>query len=111
MVVEFFLMIVIGSLFCLNWVWELIFDCKCGQIFLDDVEDLFDCAIELVIILQECVGLQEIIDGEWCCESYVKVFVECVCGFEYDLNFSGGLWYFVVVVFVEYYCLIVVDEV
>src|SRR5207248_212084 len=38
-----------------------------------------------VLLLQERAGLDEITDGEWRRESYVKVFAERVHGFEPDL--------------------------
>ena len=111
MAAELFPTTVIGSLPRPNWVRELILDRKRGQISSDDAEDLLDRAIESAIILQERAGLQEITDGEWRRESYVKVFAERVRGFEHDLNPSGGLRYPAVVAPVEYYRPIAVDEV
>ena len=102
---------VIGSLPRPNWVRELILDRKRGEISGDDAESLLDRAIESAIILQERAGLDEITDGEWRRESYVKVFAERVRGFEHDLNPSGGLSYPAVVSPVEYHCPIAVDEV
>lgn len=102
---------VIGSLPRLAWVREVIEDRKSGQISEEDADRLFDRAIETAIILQERAGLDEITDGEWRRESYVKVVAERVRGFQHDLNPSSGLFYPAVVAPIEYYRPIVTDEI
>ena len=102
---------VIGSLPRPTWVRELILDRKGGRISEEEADSLLDRAIESAIVLQERSGLEEITDGEWRRESYVKVFAERVRGFEHDLNPSGGLPYPAVVAPIEYHRPIAVDEV
>ena len=102
---------VIGSLPRPTWVRELILDRKEGRINEEEADGLLDRAIESAIALQERSGLEEITDGEWRRESYVKVFAERVRGFEHDLNPSGGLPYPAVVAPIEYHRPIAVDEV
>lgn len=102
---------VIGSLPRPAWVRELTLDRKSGRISEEQAEPLLDRAIESALILQERAGLDEITDGEWRRESYVKVFAERVHGFEHDLNPSGGLPYPAVVAPVEYHRPIAADEV
>ena len=60
--------------------------------------------------MQERAGLDEISDGEWRRESYVKVFAERVRGFKPDLTISG-LPYPAVVEPIEYHRPIAADEV
>ena len=67
--------------------------------------------IESALHLQERAGLDELTDGEWRRESYVKVFADRVRGFRADLNPSGGLPYPAVVEPIEYYRPLVVDEI
>jgi 5-methyltetrahydropteroyltriglutamate--homocysteine methyltransferase len=76
---------VIGSLPRPAWVRELILDRKSGRISEEEADGILDRAIESVLILQERAGLDEITDGEWRRESYVKVFAERVRGFQPDL--------------------------
>ena len=102
---------VIGSLPRPKWVRELILDRKEGRISEEEADGLLDRAIESAILLQERSGLDEITDGEWRRESYVKVFAERVRGFQHDLNPSGGLPYPAVVSPVEYYRGIAVEEI
>jgi 5-methyltetrahydropteroyltriglutamate--homocysteine methyltransferase len=102
---------VIGSLPRPAWVRELILDRKSGRISEQDADRLLDRAIESVILLQERAGLDEITDGEWRRESYVKVFAERVRGFQHDINPSGGLPYPAAVAPIEYYRTIAGDEV
>src|SRR2546426_9272927 len=94
---------VIGSLPRPAWVRDLILDRKAGKISEADADRLLDAAIVSAIRLQERVGLDEITDGEWRRESYVKVFAERVRGFQHDINPSGGLPYPAVVAPIEYY--------
>ena len=47
-------------------------------------------AIDQAIAIQEQAGLDEITDGEWRRESYVKVFAENVAGFTPDLLDNAG---------------------
>ncbi len=75
-----------GSLPRPAWVRELILDRKDGRISEQEVDEVLDRAIESVLLLQERAGLEEITDGEWRRESYVKVFAERVRGFQPDLN-------------------------
>jgi 5-methyltetrahydropteroyltriglutamate--homocysteine methyltransferase len=76
---------VIGSLPRPAWVRDLILDRKSGRISAEAADGILDRAIESVLILQERAGLDEITDGEWRRESYVKVFAERVRGFQPDL--------------------------
>jgi 5-methyltetrahydropteroyltriglutamate--homocysteine methyltransferase len=102
---------VIGSLPRPAWVRDVVLDRKDGKIAEADADRWLDRAIESAIALQERAGLEEITDGEWRRESYVKVFAERVRGFHHDLNPSGGLPYPAVVAPVEYYRPIAADEV
>jgi len=102
---------VIGSLPRPAWVYDLILDRKAGRISEADAEPLLDRAIEGAILLQERAGLEEITDGEWRRESYVKVFAERVRGFADDLIDIGELQYPAVVEPVEYHRPIAVEEV
>ena len=68
-------------------------------------------AIESVLRLQELAGLDELTDGEWRRESYVKVFADRVRGFKPDLNLSGGLPYPAVVEQIEYHRPLAADEI
>lgn len=108
---ELFPTTVIGSLPRPKWVLELILDRKQGRISEEEAQGLLDRAIESAILLQERSGLEEITDGEWRRESYVKVFAERVRGFQHDLNPSGGLPYPAVVSPVEYFRGIAVEEI
>jgi 5-methyltetrahydropteroyltriglutamate--homocysteine methyltransferase len=92
-------------------VRDLILDRKDGKVSEEDADRLLDRAIDPILALQERAGLDEITDGEWRRESYVKVFAERVRGFQHDLNPSGGLPYPAVVAPVEYYRSIAADEV
>jgi 5-methyltetrahydropteroyltriglutamate--homocysteine methyltransferase len=76
---------VIGSLPRPAWVRDLILDRKSGRISEEEAEGLLDRAIESALLLQERAGLDEVTDGEWRRESYVKVFAERVHGFQPDL--------------------------
>ena len=102
---------VIGSLPRPAWVRDVIFDRKAGRLAAEAAAPLLDRAIESAIALQERAGLEEITDGEWRRESYVKVFAERVHGFAPDLNPSGGLPYPAVVAPVRADRPIAVDEV
>jgi 5-methyltetrahydropteroyltriglutamate--homocysteine methyltransferase len=92
-------------------VRDLILDRKEGKVAEADADRLLDRAIDPVLVLQERAGLDEITDGEWRRESYVKVFAERVRGFQHDLNPSGGLPYPAVVAPIEYYRPIAADEI
>ena len=76
---------VIGSLPRPAWVRDVILDRKVGTISEDDAARLLDPAVETAVRLQERSGLDEITDGEWRRESYVKMFAERVRGFGDDL--------------------------
>jgi 5-methyltetrahydropteroyltriglutamate--homocysteine methyltransferase len=102
---------VIGSLPRPAWVRELILDRKDGKISEEETDRLLDPAIESALHLQERAGLDELTDGEWRRESYVKVFADRVRGFRADLNPSGGLPYPAVVEPIESYRPLVVDEI
>jgi 5-methyltetrahydropteroyltriglutamate--homocysteine methyltransferase len=102
---------VIGSLPRPAWVRDVILDRKSGKISEEQASRLLDDAIVAAIRLQERAGLDELTDGEWRRESYVKVFAERVRGFEHDINPSGGLPYPAVVAPIEYYRPIAADEV
>ncbi len=101
----------IGSLPRPAWVREVVLDRKAGRLDEAEADRLLDRAIESAIALQERAGLDEITDGEWRRESYVKVFAERVRGFAPDLNPSGGLPYPAVVAPIEYHRPIAVPEV
>jgi 5-methyltetrahydropteroyltriglutamate--homocysteine methyltransferase len=102
---------VIGSLPRPAWVRDVILDRKGGRLGEAEADRLLDHAIDSAIALQERAGLDEITDGEWRRESYVKVFAERVRGFGADLNPSGGLPYPAVVAPIEYHRPIAADEV
>ncbi len=102
---------VIGSLPRPAWVRDLILDRKAGRLGEAEADRLLDRAIDGALALQERAGLDEVTDGEWRRESYVKVFAERVRGFRPDLNPSGGLPYPAVVAPIEYYRPIAADEV
>ncbi len=71
---------VIGSLRRPACVRELMLDRKASKISQEEVDRLLDPTGELALHLQKRAGLEEITDGEWRCESYVKVFSERVRG-------------------------------
>lgn len=102
---------VIGSLPRPAWVRDVILHRKSGELSEEEARAFLDRAIESAVALQERAGLDEISDGEWRRESYVKVFAERVRGFEPDLNPSGGLPYPAVVAPIEYYRPIAAEEV
>lgn len=100
---------VIGSLPRPEWLREVILDRKNGVLSETETTALIDRVIDEAILIQERAGLEEITDGEWRRESYVKVFAERVRGFENDLNISD-IPYPAVVAPVEYYRPIALDE-
>ena len=102
---------VIGSLPRPAWVRDVILDRKAGRLDEAEADRLLDPAIDTAIRLQERAGLDEITDGEWRRESYVKVFAERVRGFRPDVNPSGGLPHPAVVAPIEYYREIAAPEV
>ena len=102
---------VIGSLPRPAWVRDVILDRKAGRLSEADADRLLDPAIDTALVLQERAGLDEVTDGEWRRESYVKVFAERVRGFSPDLNPSGGLPYPAVVAPIEYHRPIAAHEV
>jgi 5-methyltetrahydropteroyltriglutamate--homocysteine methyltransferase len=102
---------VIGSLPRPAWVRDLVLRRKRGDVSEAEADRLLDRAIDAVVALEEQTGLDEITDGEWRRESYVKVFAERVRGFGHDLNISGDLPYPAVVAPLEYYRAIASDEV
>src|SRR5687767_9622857 len=102
---------VIGSLPRPQWLREVILDRKVGRLSEEDADRILDRAIESTVLLQERAGLDEITDGEWRRESYVKVFAERVRGFRPDLVESGDLMYPGVVEPVEYFRPLAADEV
>ena len=102
---------VIGSIPRPQWVRQLVLDRKAGIVSQEEADRVLDRAIESAILLQERAGLDEITDGEWRRESYVKVFAECVGGFKPDLTMSGMMPYPAVVEPIEYTRPIAADEV
>ena len=100
---------IIGSLPRPAWVLELILDRKAGRISEEDATPMLDRAIESALALQERAGLEEITDGEWRRESYVKVFAERVRGFEDDLH-DSGIPYPAVVEPIEYFRPLALEE-
>jgi 5-methyltetrahydropteroyltriglutamate--homocysteine methyltransferase len=102
---------VIGSLPRPAWVRDVILDRKTGRLGEGDADRLLDAAVDAALRLQERAGLDEITDGEWRRESYVKVFAERVRGFRPDLNPSGGLPYPAVVAPIEYHREIAAPEI
>src|SRR5688572_15890538 len=100
---------VIGSLPRPAWLRDLILDRKRGQISEQEADRFLDRAIESAVALQERAGVDEITDGEWRRESYVKVFAERVRGFCPDINISGDMPYPAVVAPIEYYRPIAAD--
>jgi 5-methyltetrahydropteroyltriglutamate--homocysteine methyltransferase len=102
---------VIGSLPRPAWVRDVILDRKAGRLGEAHADRLLDAAVDTAARLQERAGLDEITDGEWRRESYVKVFAERVRGFRPDLNPSGGLPYPAVVAPIEYHQEIAAPEI
>jgi 5-methyltetrahydropteroyltriglutamate--homocysteine methyltransferase len=102
---------VIGSLPRPAWVRDVILDRKAGRLAEVDADRHLDAAVDTAIRLQERAGLDEITDGEWRRESYVKVFAERVRGFRPDINPSGGLPYPAAVAPIEYHREIAAPEV
>ncbi len=102
---------VIGSLPRPAWVRDVILDRKAGRLGEADADRLLDAAVDSALRLQERAGLDEVTDGEWRRESYVKVFAERVRGFRPDLNPSGGLPYPAVVAPIEYHREIAAPEI
>ena len=76
---------VIGSLPRPAWIRDIILDRKAGDLDETSADKLLNPAVEAAVRLQERAGLDEVTDGEWRRESYVKVFAERVHGFENDL--------------------------
>ena len=101
---------VVGSLPRPEWLRELILDRKEGRISEEEAAPHLDRAAAMAISLQERTGLDEVTDGEWRRESYVKVFAERVRGFRNDLNLSN-IPYPAVVEPIEYYRPIAAEEV
>jgi 5-methyltetrahydropteroyltriglutamate--homocysteine methyltransferase len=102
---------VIGSLPRPAWVRDVILDRKAGRLTERDADRFLDAAVDTALRLQERAGLDELTDGEWRRESYVKVFAERVRGFRPDLNPSGGLPYPAVVAPIEYHREIAAPEI
>jgi 5-methyltetrahydropteroyltriglutamate--homocysteine methyltransferase len=102
---------VIGSLPRPAWLKEVILQRKAGDLSERDADAILDRAIESALLLQERAGVEELTDGEWRRESYVKIFAERVRGFKPDLNTSGGLLYPAVVDKIEYHRALAADEV
>ncbi|MDP7015071.1 MAG: cobalamin-independent methionine synthase II family protein [Pirellulaceae bacterium] len=93
---------VIGSLPRPACVRDLILDRKKGIVTHDQAREHLDDEIKAAIHLQEGAGLDEITDGEWRRESYVKVFAERVHGFAPDINpGAAGLNYPAVIAPIE----------
>ena len=102
---------VIGSLPRPAWIRDVILDLTAGRLGEAVADRLLDAAIDGAIRLQERAGIDEITDGEWRRESYVKVFADRVRGFRPDINPSGGLPYPAVVAPIEYHREIVAPEI
>jgi 5-methyltetrahydropteroyltriglutamate--homocysteine methyltransferase len=102
---------VIGSLPRPAWIRDLILDRKAGHVSEDEADGMLDRAIDSVLVLEERAGLDEVTDGEWRRESYVKVFAERVRGFQPDLHSSGSLPYPAAVAPIESNRTIAADEV
>ena len=102
---------VIGSLPRPQWLREVILDRKSAALSEVVADGILDRAIESAVLLQERAGLDEITDGEWRRESYVKVFAERVRGFRSDVFESGGLLYPAVVAPLEYFRPLAADEI
>lgn len=103
---------VIGSLPRPAWVRDLVLDRKAGRVSEEEADRLLDRAIDTALALQERAGLDEVTDGEWRRESYVKVFAERVRGFQADLvSSAAGLFYPAVVAPIEYHRPVAAHEV
>jgi 5-methyltetrahydropteroyltriglutamate--homocysteine methyltransferase len=81
---------VIGSLPRPGWVSDLVLDRKANNVDAAEAWEKLHPACEAAIKLQEQAGLDELTDGEWRRESYVKVFAEKVHGFTDDLLDNAG---------------------
>jgi 5-methyltetrahydropteroyltriglutamate--homocysteine methyltransferase len=75
---------VVGSLPRPQWVREVIEDRKAGRLSEAEADRWLDSAVPSAIRLQERAGLDFLSDGEWCRESYIKVFADHVSGFKKD---------------------------
>ena len=103
---------VIGSLPRPAWVRDVILDRKEGRLSEDDATRLLDPAVETALRLQERCGLEEITDGEWRRESYVKVFAARVRGFRDDLiSVDANVSYPAVVEPIDYWRPLAVEEI
>ncbi len=103
---------IIGSLHRPDCVRELVLDRNRGKVSESSAREQLDDEIATAIHVQEAAGLDEITDGEWRRESYVKVFAERVHGFKHDINpGAAGLAYPAVVAPIENGRPIAVDEV
>ena len=103
---------VIGSLPRPAWLRDIILDRKANKLSEEEAERRLDPAVETAISLQERAGLDEITDGEWRRESYVKIFAERVRGFAPDLiSINDGLAYPAVVGPIEYHRPLALDEI
>jgi 5-methyltetrahydropteroyltriglutamate--homocysteine methyltransferase len=103
---------VVGSLPRPAWLRDLILFRKKGETSEEEADRRLDQAIPSALALQELAGLDEVTDGEWRRESYVKVFAERVRGFQHDLiNPDSPLPYPAAVAPIEYHRPIAVEEV
>ena len=101
---------VTGSLPRPQWLRDVILDRKADRIDDEEAETILDRAVASALLLQERAGLDEITDGEWRRESYVKVFAQRTRGFQGDLV-ESGLPYPAAVAPLEYWRPIVADEI
>lgn len=79
---------VVGSMPRPDYVKDLINDQT--QTSPDEYRRLMQAAIESVVALQECAGLDVVTDGEWWRKSYIGVIAELAHGFELGRNPADG---------------------
>lgn len=79
---------VVGSMPRPDYVRDLINDQ--ANVAPDDYGRLMTAAVESVVALQECAGLDVVTDGEWRRKSYIGVIAELAHGFELGKNPADG---------------------
>src|SRR5262245_44671846 len=85
---------VVGSMPRPDYVKDLINDDSCPP---EEYRRLMRAAVQSVVALQECAGLDVLTDGEWWRKSYIGVIAELAHGFELSKNPADGRPWTVVV--------------
>ena len=85
---ELFPTSVVGSMPRPDYVKDLIDDDSTRPA--DDYRRLMQSAVQSVVALQECAGLDVVTDGEWWRKSYIGVIAELAHGFQLGVNPADG---------------------